>query len=41
MSDAASMNEVQYGFDKQMTEAEPIPALSIIDDCKSLAPLLD
>ncbi|KAI8150412.1 cysteine proteinase [Fennellomyces sp. T-0311] len=37
MSDAASVNEVQYGFDKQMTEAEPIPALSIIDDYEEIA----
>ena len=34
MSDVGPVNDPQYDLDKQMTEAEPIPVLSIIDDCK-------
>ena len=34
MSDVGPINEPHCDLDKQMTEAEPIPILSIIDDCK-------
>lgn len=32
MSDTG--NGTPYDSDKPMTEAEPVPALSVIDDCK-------
>ncbi|KAI9484595.1 cysteine proteinase [Zychaea mexicana] len=37
MSDAGPTNEAQYDFDRQMTEAEPIPTLSVVDDYEEIA----